>query len=231
MPHADFSRFDPSLFKFLRLLAKNNERDWFGDNKDRYETCVREPSLALIGAFERPLSKLSPHFTAVPKKVGGSLMRVYRDTRFGKNKTPYKTNVGIQFRHEAGRDVHAPGFYFHIEPGNCFLGAGLWRPDSPSLLKIRTAIVEDPTRWRRASRNKRFTQEFTLAGASLKTFPRGFDKEDPLIEDLRRTDFIAVKQISDKDVLSPNLIENIQKTFATARPLMRFLCETLILPF
>ena len=83
--------------------------------------------------MQDPLADFAPNFVALPTRVGGSLMRVYRDTRFSKNKLPYKTNIGIQFRHELAKDVHSPGYYVHIEPGNVFLGAGMWRPDSDPL--------------------------------------------------------------------------------------------------
>ena len=114
--------FTSRTFRFLRKLAANNDRDWFQANKARYESNVREPCLAFIRAFRKPLERISPFFVASDRRVGGSLMRVYRDTRFSRDKTPYKTNVGIQFRHELGKDVHAPGFYVHIAAGECFLG-------------------------------------------------------------------------------------------------------------
>ena len=121
----EFQTFEPSLFRFLKQLAQNNNRAWFQENKTRYEKEVREPSLAFIRAFRPHLKKISEYFTAVDRRSGGSLMRVYRDTRFHGAGEPYKTNVGIQFRHELGRDIHAPGFYVHLEPGTCFLAAGL----------------------------------------------------------------------------------------------------------
>ena len=137
-----FNGFDPSMLGFLDELAQNNERDWFAENKHRYERLVREPALDFIVAMGPLLDRIAPQFEAVAKKMGGSLMRVFRDTRFGRDKTPYKTNVGIQFRHTQGKDVHAPGYYLHIEPGAHFIGAGMWRPDPDSLAGIRNAIVE-----------------------------------------------------------------------------------------
>ena len=117
----EFQTFSPTLFQFLKQLARNNNRAWFTENKARYETEVREPSLAFIRAFRPRLKKISEYFTAIDRRSDGSLMRVYRDTRFHGAGEPYKTNVGIQFRHEFGRDIHAPGFYVHLEPGACFL--------------------------------------------------------------------------------------------------------------
>ena len=129
--------FRPEFFRFLRELRENNSRDWFQAQKARYQRDVRDPALRFIGDFAPALKEISPHFRADPRPVGGSLFRIHRDVRFSKDKSPYKTSVGIQFRHEMGKDAHAPGFYLHLEPENVFLGAGSWRPDGPSLLKIR----------------------------------------------------------------------------------------------
>ena len=133
----DFTRFEPTLFQFLEELADNNNRPWFQENKQRYERDVLEPCQAFIRAFEARLKKISKFFVASDRRVGGSLMRIYRDTRFSKDKTPYKTNLGIQFRHSLGKDVHAPGYYVHIEPGDAFIGIGMWMPPTAALSMIR----------------------------------------------------------------------------------------------
>ena len=122
--------------------------------------------MVFIRAFQPHLKRISPYFVASDRRVGGSLMRVYRDTRFAKDGDPYKTNVGIQFRHEQGRDIHAPGFYVHVAPGECFLAVGLWRPEAEPLGRIRQAIVELPDRWRRARDDRKFGQRFSLDGAA-----------------------------------------------------------------
>ena len=119
-----FERFQPALFEFLEQLADHNNRPWFQANKERYEQEVLEPAMTFIRAFQPRLKRISPCFVASDRRLGGSLMRVYRDTRFSKGGEPYKTNVGIQFRHEHGRDIHAPGFYVHLAPGECFLALG-----------------------------------------------------------------------------------------------------------
>ena len=131
----------PELTKFLRQLAKNNNREWFQKNKERYEGEVRDPLLRFVEAFGPRLQKISPHFVADPKKMGGSLFRIYRDTRFSRDKSPYKTFCGVQFRHERAKDVHAPGFYLHIQPDEVFVGVGLWHPEGDTLRLIRDAIV------------------------------------------------------------------------------------------
>jgi len=227
----EFRGFEPTVFRFLKDLADNNNRPWFQENKGRYERNVREPCLAFIRAFEPRLKKISPFFVASDRRAGGSLMRVYRDTRFAKDKTPYKTNVGIQFRHEFGRDIHAPGFYVHIAPGECFLAMGLWRPDRPSLEQIRAAIADESNRWRRTRNQKKFREHFDLAGSSLKSAPRGYPADHPMIEDLKRTDFLGLRDLSEKDVLDAAFPDHVATSFAAGRPFIRFLCEALKVPF
>ena len=226
-----FKSFDPSLVKFLGQLKRNNNREWFAKNKSRYEEQVLYPALAFVEAFQSNLKKISPYFLAVPKRVGGSVMRVYRDTRFAKDKTPYKTNVGIHFRHEQGKDVHCPGFYLHIELKECFLGAGIWHPDNPSLAKIRTAIDGDPAAWKRARDNKKFRSQFDFAGDSLKRPPRGYDADHKYIEDLKRKDHIGINTIDASEITDPKFIDYVAAAFASSRPYMRFLCDALKVPY
>ena len=223
--------FTPATLKFLNELSNNNEREWFQENKQRYEDTVRSPALEFIDDIAPKLQLIAPRFRAIPKKVGGSLMRVYRDTRFGKDKTPYKTNIGIQFRHEAGKDVHAPGYYLHVENGNFFLGAGIWRPDSTTLGKIRDRIIEKSSEWTSIRENKTFNKSFSLEGESLKNGPRGYSKDHPLMEDLKRKDFIAINEITKKDVLSAGFLDDVVAQFNNTEPLMRFLCSALEIRF
>lgn len=227
----EFAGFPAQTARFLSELAENNEREWFKANKRRYEAHVLGPALEFINAMEPRLEKISRHFVAIGKRTGGSLMRVYRDTRFSKNKTPYKTNVGIQFRHELGKDVHAPGFYVHIEPNNCFLGTGIWRPDSDALAAIRNCIAENSGSWRRARDARRFVAHFRLGGDRLKRPPRGYAADHPYIEDLKRKDFIAVSGFPIKAIRSPGFIDEVAARYATAKPMMRFLCAALDLRF
>jgi uncharacterized protein (TIGR02453 family) len=226
-----FKCFDLSLVGFLDELAQNNERPWFAQNKDRYERLVREPALDFIAAMGPQLDRFAPQFDAVAKKVGGSLMRVFRDTRFGRDKTPYKTNVGIQFRHAQAKDVHSPGYYLHIEPGGHFLGAGMWRPEPDALAAIRTAIVERPKAWKAVRDDAAFKRTFTLDGGALKRPPRGFPTEHPFIDDLKRTDFIAGCTLSDADLFRGDCVGRIAKRFEAATPLMKFLCRAVGVPF
>lgn len=223
--------FTQSTFDFLSTLAANNNRDWFQENRSNYEDKVRTPALNFITDIGDDLAIISPHFLALPKKMGGSLMRVNRDIRFGKDKRPYKTNIGIQFRHELGKDVHAPGFYLHIENGDCFVGAGIWRPDALALGKIRDAIIEKSEHWIAARDDKAFNKYFVLEGSALKNGPRGYPKDHPLLDDLKRKDFIAIAPITKKIVVSKNLIPDAINYFNQATPLMRYLCNALNLRF
>lgn len=223
--------FTPKLFAFLRELAENNDREWFKEHQQLYEDHVREPALDFINDVAAPLAKISPHFSADSRKVGGSLFRIQRDTRFSKDKTPYKTNTGVQFRHVLAKDVHAPGYYINIEPGESYMGLGLWRPDTKVAYRIRHAIAEDPTAWKRASRGKRFTEVFTQGGEALVRPPQGFDAEHPLIEDLKRKDFIASTRLSQKQITSDHFLEDFVDYAARGKAYMKFLCESIGVEF
>lgn len=221
----------PRFFAFLRDLAANNERGWFESAKPRYVDDVRDPLLRFIADVGPRLRKVSPHFVADPRPVGGSMFRIYRDTRFSKDKTPYKTHASAHFRHEMAKDVHSPGFYLHLEPGRVFVGAGLWRPDGDAVRKIRTAIVEEPGAWKRAVRSKRFTGRAELHGEVLKRPPRGFDPEHPLVDDLRRKDFIAVIELDEKTACSTTFLTTFIDACKVGAPLTRFICEALEVPY
>lgn len=223
--------FTPASFRFLRDLAANNERDWFAANKERYLDLVQEPALAFISDFAPRLQKISPHFEADARVQGGSLLRIHRDIRFSKDKTPYKTNVGMRFYHEAGSDIHAPGFYLHLEPANSYAGVGLWRPEAPVARQIRQAIVDDPAGWKRAAHGKAFLSRYTLDGESLQKPPQGFDPEHPLVEDLKRKDFIAGARLPDRMVTSDTFLTEYAALAKGSVPYMRFLTEAMNLAF
>ncbi len=220
-----------ALFDFLRELRANNERAWFEANKARYREAVRDPMLDFIAAFAGPLAQVSPHFRADPRPNGGSLFRIYRDTRFSKDKTPYKTNVGAHFRHEAGRDAHAPGFYLHLEPETCFAGCGIWHPDGPALAAIRDAIVERADEWRRITTAKDFLGTFELTGQALKRPPRGYDPDHPLIDDLKRKDFVAVTRFSEAEACAPDFPERFAAIARTGAKFTAFLSRAVGVPF
>ena len=223
--------FTKQTFAFLSSLAANNTREWFEAYQQDYENLVRAPALDFISDMAHEMPAISKRFRALPKKVGGSLMRFHRDIRFGKDKTPYKTNIGIQFRHEVGKDIHAPGYYVHIEPGECFVGVGLWHPDADALFKIREAIVKKEDAWLAARDDKNFRKHFSLEGDALANAPRGFAKDHPLVEDLKRKDFIGLAKLSEADMTSKNSRSLVVERFKQAAPYMRFLCKALELRF
>jgi len=223
--------FTPKLFTFLADLSGNNDREWFKAHQDEYERYVREPALDFINAFAKPLESISPYFVADSRKVGGSLFRIQRDTRFAKEKTPYKDNTGMQFRHAQAKDVHAPGFYLNIQPGECYMGVGLWRPETKAAYAIRERIDQDPAGWRKATRGSRFTDVFTVTGDSLTRPPKGYSDDHPFIEDLKRKDFIASTRLSQKLVTSNEFLEVFTDNCKRAVPFMRFLCEAVGVPF
>ena len=223
--------FSPELFEFLRDLKRHNDRGWFTANRDRYFRAVREPALDFIADFAPLLQRISRQFTADARPVGGSLFRIHRDTRFSRDKAPYKTHVGIQFRHHRARDAHAPGFYLHLEPGSVFAALGVWHPDRPTLARIRDTIAADPRGWRKAAHGPPFAGRFTLGGDSLRRAPAGHDPGHPLIEDLRRTDFIGICALSEEDVLSRGFPLRFAAICRDGAGFVRFLCRALDLPF
>jgi len=223
--------FQPAALAFLGELSENNDREWFKANKGRYETDVLDAALRFIQSMQAPLADIAPHFVAQATRVGGSLMRVYRDTRFSPSKQPYKTNIGIQFRHEQARDVHAPGYYVHIDPWQVFIAVGMWRPESEPLRQIRERIADKPPEWRRAVGDKSFRRHFELGGESLIRPPRGFDKDHEFIGDIKRKSFIGVKDIAVEDCLSARFQARVETAFRAADPFMRFLCKATGVPF
>jgi uncharacterized protein (TIGR02453 family) len=224
--------FSPQLFAFLRELARNNDREWFAANKARYAAEVQEPALAFVEDIGLRLpDEVSRHFVADTRTTGGSLFRIYRDTRFSKDKTPYKTHVGIQFRHERSRDVHAPGFYLHLEPGSVFLACGTWHPDRDTLHAIRSAIATRPARWEAIVGDPEFARSFRLAGEALKRPPAGFDRGHPLIEDIKRKDFVAIADLSEAEAVGGGFLSRFLALCADAGEFMRFLCGAARVPF
>lgn len=218
------------LFRFLEELKANNDRIWFKSNQARFEQTVREPLLAFIAAFEEPLANISSSMLAIAKKSGGSMFRIHRDTRFSKDKSPYKTWAAVQFRHEAGRDAHAPCYYLHLAPGDVFVGAGIWHPDRAALDAIRVLIDEKPAKWVKA-RDAVLLAGWDLERDALKRIPRGYAAEHPLADDLRRKDFIAVRRLSEQDVVQSGFLQRYTDLCREPRKLMKFLTEALGLPF
>jgi uncharacterized protein (TIGR02453 family) len=227
------AHFHPDLFAFLRELRENNDRMWFAAHRDRYESVVREPFLRFITDFALPLRTISRYFVADPRPTGGSLFRVYRDTRFSRDKSPYKTQAAAHFRHSSAtaQDVHAPSFYLHLEPDDCFAGIGLWHPTAPSVQRVRDAIVAHPARWRRGISGKAFRARFTFWGDKLIRAPSGYDPGHPCIEDLKRRDFVVIATFSEGEACAPHFIDWYTETCRLSAPFMAFLAKAVGLPW
>jgi len=219
-PVSSADRIPLGAFAFLRELSRNNRREWFAANKPRYLAELRDPVLAFIAAFEPRLAKLSKFLVA----DAGSMFRIYRDTRFAKDKSPYKTAQGIWFTHAEGRDSPAPGFYLHLAPGDVFMGAGIWRAEPDALAQVRAAIAAQPARWKRV-RGK------LDAGETLARPPRGFDPEHPCIEDLKRKQFTVSHRFKEADATRAGFIDRYAAACRGAVPLMRFLTEAVGRPW
>jgi uncharacterized protein (TIGR02453 family) len=212
--------FTPESFAFLRELRENNNREWFAQHKQRYEREVRDPALRFISDFGPYLSRIAPKLVADPRR---SMFRIYRDTRFSRDKSPYKTHVGIHFFHEKAKAAASvPGFYLHISPGECFAGGGIWHPDPGSLAKIRAAIAAKSPDWVRIKKSK-----LPVEGGSLKRPPRGFAADHPLIDDLKRTDFISSIRLKDADLTSPNFLATFDRACKKMTPLVAFVAKSL----
>ncbi|MBX7081312.1 MAG: DUF2461 domain-containing protein [Nannocystaceae bacterium] len=224
---ARFEGFGADTLAFLRELERHNEREWFEAHRERYEQSVKQPALAFIAAMAPELERVMPSFVADPRPVGGSLMRIHRDVRFSPDKRPYKTNVGIHFRHVVGKDVHAPGVYVHIDPQDCFVGVGLWRPEPEALALIRKRIVERPSEWTAARNASAFRNAFTLMGEMLARAPRGFDPAHPHVDDLRRKDHIAGAKLTAAELADRELPRAVSRRLTAAKAYLQFLCAAL----
>jgi uncharacterized protein (TIGR02453 family) len=217
--------FTRDSLKFLTELRTHNDRDWFQSNKERYETQVRDPMLRLITDLAPRLRKINPHMVADPRPTGGSMMRIYRDIRFSKDKSPYKTAVAAHFGHAKGEESAAPAYYMHIEPGRSLIGAGVWRPEPAALKKIRDAIVADSKRWQRVAAVGQRGSACKMAGESLQRVPRGYDPDHPLAEDLKRKDFTVARPLADREVVAPSFLALTLATFKQTAGFVEFLAE------
>lgn len=227
-----FPGFTADFYKFLTELKDNNNRDWFNENKDRYLNSVANPMCQFVAAMGPRLEKISKYYVADPRRHGGSMFRIYRDARFSKDKRPYKEHVGCQFRHVAGKDAHAPGFYAHFEPNNVRIGGGVWMPPGPALFQIRTAIAEKPDEWQTILNNKTFKTRFGgVNGDQLIRPPRGFDKEHPMIDDIKRKSFFVMHPIDPGLILTPKFITEVERIFKAASPMIEFLTRAVELKY
>jgi uncharacterized protein (DUF2461 family) len=193
--------FTPALFRFLTELRLHNDRDWFERNRERYLRDVRDPMLRFVAEFAPTLRRIAPRLLADPRPAGGSLFRIHRDTRFSRDKTPYKTNVAAHFRHEAGRDVHGPGLFLER--------TAAWK-------RVTAAPAMRGLEW---------------WGESLKRTPRGLPQGHPLDALLRRKDFGAGVTLAPRDALSPRFPERVAEVYRALVPTLKLLAEAVQAPW
>jgi uncharacterized protein (TIGR02453 family) len=224
---ADFQGFHPDATEFLADLAMNNERAWFQARKDEYERLCKAPMEAFVVALAERLAVRDLPLLADPKR---SPFRIYRDTRFAKDKTPYKTHLGANFPWlEAGREIdagaHANGGYFHFEPGRMYVGGGMWMAERPRLEAFRQAIVHDEARVRAAIQDPGFVAAFGSIEShhSLVRVPPGYPADHPLADMFRFKDVIFGRSLDDAEVYSPNLPDLVADAYAAAMPVFRLL--------
>ena len=227
-----FDGFQPNAIDFLAELAVNNDREWFTPRKSEYERLLKQPMEALVATLADRLAARDIPLLADPKR---SIFRIYRDTRFSKDKSPYKTNLGATFpwlaRDSAGQQVvaeasaHANGGYFSFQPGAMYVGGGMWHPEKARLDGFRRAIVEEPDRVRAALDDPGFVAAYGSLSTfeQLKRVPPGFPADHPMADLLRYKDVIFTRHLSDDEVLSASLPDILADAYAAGMPVFRLL--------
>lgn len=224
--------FSDASFKFLRSLARHNDKTWFNDHKAQYEDHVRQPFLKLLVDLQPALAEISPHFRSDPKTVGGSLFRIYRDARFSNDKSPYKPWQGARLYHERRKQVAAPSFYIHLQPGECFVGAGLWHPEAHTQRRVRQFIFDNPGAWKAAAHAPAFRRRFEFEEDEMLTrAPRGFAADFEFIEDLKHKNFVFWRSLEDSVMTGPKLRQTIAADLVALGPFVDYLCASLDLEF
>ncbi|HEU4629178.1 MAG TPA: DUF2461 domain-containing protein [Gemmatimonadaceae bacterium] len=227
----DFPGIPPRALRFLRSLARHNTRDWFEAHREEYETALLQPLRELVDEMDARLALVAPEFVGDRRR---SVFRIHRDVRFSRDKRPYKTNAACWlFHRDAGRtkglhdSVAAAGFYFHLEPGRCFLGGGCWMPPPPALRRLREAIVDDPDGLAATVATPEFVRLFGAldedAGTVLTRLPRGYTPDTPGAEWLRYKSFTATHDLSDVEASSPALPDTFEAACRALLPMMRWL--------
>lgn len=232
---AQFNGFSPAALTFLRGLARNNRKEWFEANRERYEDEIKRPLLALIEEVDIRLAEFAPEIIGSKK----SLFRIHRDVRFSKDKRPYKTHAACWFYHrDAGRAVGenaahgGAGFYFHFAPGEVFTGGGVWMPPRPVLLRIRDAIAESPETFTAIVKAPTFKRRFGALETEhmLQRMPRGFAADHPAGDWLRYQSFTAGRALTEKDLGSRKLVDLLAKDYQVMLPLVRWINSVSGLP-
>ena len=206
------------VLSFFKKLEKNNNREWFELNKPEFKRI--EAEVKHFGQQLKEALEATEHIDRV------KLFRVYRDVRFSKDKTPYKTHFGISMHREKPR--YRGGYYVHLKPNENFAAVGFWDPNKEDLLRIRKELELDPSEFRELMHESDFKNTWgNLEGEEVKTVPKGFSKEDPNIDLIRKKMFLFRKKFSDKEVLSPNFLEQLTQDFRTVRPFLDYMSSVL----
>jgi uncharacterized protein (TIGR02453 family) len=221
-----FEGFPKQGIEFLKRLKKNNNRPWFQAHKEEYEQNVRFPMQCLIATLAQKVIDTAPEMEFNPKK---SIFRIYRDVRFSKNKAPYKTNIAASFRMRHRKSpTETPGLYIGIEPGEIFVGGGVYMPTSEQLKSIRHAMVTDPEAFLEVVENKRFKKEFGgIEGEKLLKAPLGFPKDHTMIEHLKHKQFYVGNVYNDSVCLKPKFADVVASVFTDCMPLIRWLAKAI----
>ncbi len=212
-----FTGFSREAVQFLTDLASNNDRAWFQPRKDAYERLLKEPLEELIAELADRFAARGIPLEADPRR---SPFRIYRDVRFSKDKSPYKTNLGASFPLVGASGI---GGYFHLAPGEIFVGGGMWHPEPPLLAFFRTRVAADPTTIRALMAEPAFAGTFTLGGDQLKRVPAGYSPDHPAADLLRHKDVVFSRRLSDDEAFSSQLPDLIASSLAAAVPLMTYL--------
>jgi uncharacterized protein (TIGR02453 family) len=218
------TQIQKSIFKFLKDITEHNNRDWFAEHKEDYQSHHN----SLVDFSDNLIDLMRMHDNIETPTGKKAVKRIYRDVRFSKNKAPYKTYSGMSFKR--GTQLLRGGYYVHIEPGNSFVGAGFWGPNKDDLLRIRKGIETDQEEFRAVLNSDKFKSVFgVLEGEQLKTCPKGFDKESTAIDLLRYKQFLIKKDFSDDEVLKADFLQNTNELFEAMRPffdLMSYILTT-----
>lgn len=211
---------EKSTLQFLKTLEKNNNREWFSENKNLY-TEAQSDVISFVDDLIQGIGKFDAEILKIDAKK--SLFRIYRDTRFSHDKSPYKTNFGASLG--IGKGSQKAGYYLHIEPGKSFIAAGIYMPDAPTLKKVRIEISENGKDFLKIINNAKFKKEFGEldSESALKKIPQGFDKEDPMAEYLKLKNFVVLKKINDKELLEPKAGENLISLFKETKTFNDFI--------
>lgn len=210
----------PSTLQFLKTLQKNNNRDWFNENKSIYIE-AKDDVLLFVENLIEEIAKFDEEILKIdPKKA---LFRIYRDTRFSKDKTPYKTHFGVSLGMGKGKKIS--GYYLHIEPGKSFLAGGVYQPESSALKEIRKEISMNGKEFLAILEQKNFRNNFRglSVESKLQRVPNGFEKDDPMAEFLKLKNFIVTHPISDEQLFEKNAAQHFAKIFESIQPLNQFL--------